>query len=136
LDSIIKRHTRWLTLVSQRELASLTTRDERKLRDVFSELEQLLGAVGAAKALHLLAPRFMVIWDRRIAAAYRLRLQSPDTNPDRYIAFMRIAQEQIERVGGDASVGGRNILKVLDEYNYSVFTKGWLKPPRHKQEGR
>jgi hypothetical protein len=68
-----------------------------------------------------------------IAAAYRLRLRSPDTNADRYIAFMRVAQEQIQRVGGDASVGARNIVKVLDEYNYSVFTKGWLKPPRHKQ---
>jgi hypothetical protein len=46
---------------------------------------------------------------------------------------MRVAQEQIQRVGGDASVGGRNIVKVLDEYNYSVFTKSWLKPPRHTQ---
>jgi hypothetical protein len=46
---------------------------------------------------------------------------------------MRVAQEQIQRVGGDASVGARNIVKVLDEYNYSVFTKGWLKPPQHKQ---
>ena len=25
-------------------------------------------------------------------------------------------------------MGARNIVKVLDEYNYSVFTKGWLKP--------
>ena len=46
---------------------------------------------------------------------------------------MLVAQEQIQRVGDDASVGARNIVKVLDEYNYSVFTKGWLKPPRHKQ---
>jgi hypothetical protein len=46
---------------------------------------------------------------------------------------MLVAQEQIQRVGGDASVGARNIVKVLDEYNCSVVTKDWLKPPQHKQ---
>jgi hypothetical protein len=46
---------------------------------------------------------------------------------------MLVAQEQIQRVGDDASVGARNIVKVLDEYNCSVVTKDWLKPPQHKQ---
>jgi hypothetical protein len=36
-----------------------------------------------------------------------------------------IAKAQSVRVGGEDALGG-DILKVLDEYNYCRFTKGWM----------
>ena len=39
---------------------------------------------------------------------------------------MRECLEQSIAAGGDAAAVEGNILKALDEYNYCVFTKGWI----------
>jgi hypothetical protein len=82
------------------------------------------GQVGAAKALHLLAPGFLPLWDRAIAVAYGLQLGYTGTNGKRYVRMANIAKSQSARVGGADAIGA-DILKALDEYNYCRFTKGW-----------
>lgn len=128
IEALIAKHGSWLDSVAQRTIASLVRADEQALFTVFADFEAALGPVGAAKALHLLAPHFIPLWDRAIAAEYIGHLSRAGTNSWRYLEFMRECREQSIVAGGDGAVAEGNILKALDEYNYCVFTKGWLTP--------
>jgi len=86
------------------------------------------GSVGAAKALHLLAPQFMPLRDGAIAAEYTGGLGRTGTNAGRYLEFTRECREQAIAVSGDAVAPGENILKAPDEYNYCASSKGWITP--------
>jgi hypothetical protein len=88
----------------------------------FTEFETLLGPVGAAKALHLLAPGFFPIWDRTIAAAYRCGLGKAGTNAERYARFMSHTAEQCERLRGEPGAPA-DLVKALDEWNYVTYTR-------------
>lgn len=125
MERLFATHKGWLTQVRTRSIDSMSDSDARPVSEVFGEFEALLGPVGAAKALHLLAPCFLPLWDRRIAAAYGLKLGPVGTNSQRYVRFMYVAKDQSLRIGGSQALG-RNILKALDEYNYCRFTKGWM----------
>jgi hypothetical protein len=127
IETLITKHADWLDSAAQRTILSLTDADEESVLAVFGDFESALGPVGAAKALHLLAPRFMPLWDRAIAAAYIGQLGPMGTNGWRYVQFMRRCRHQSAAAGGDAVAADGNILKALDEYNYCVFTKGWIK---------
>src|SRR5277367_1292869 len=70
IEALIAKHGSWLDSVTQRTIASLVRADEQPLLTAFADFEVALGPVGAARALHLLAPHFMPLWDRAIAAAY------------------------------------------------------------------
>jgi len=81
--------------------------------------------VAVAKALHLLAPRFLPIWDDKIARAYACHYnQYPDR---KYVTFaykMKALERQLqEHVPPDC---GRTFLKLIDEYNYAKHTRGWI----------
>lgn len=128
IETLIEDHRVWLESAASRMIASLTDTDEQPLLAVFPGFEAALGPVGAAKALHLLAPRFMPLWDHSIANEYTGPLGRMGTNAGRYLKFMQVSREQSNAVGGDAGAAGRNILKALDEYNYCVFSKGWMTP--------
>lgn len=125
LDHLLHEHDPWLKSVRGRSIATLVPDDEVPISRVFEEFEIVLGPVGAAKALHLLAPGFLPLWDRAIAVAYGLELGPTGTNRARYVRLTKIAQEQAARlVGAGASRAG--VLKAIDEYNYCRFTKGWM----------
>jgi hypothetical protein len=128
VEALIETHSDWLETVTHRRIASLADADEQPPVTVFTGFVAALGPVGAAKALHILAPRFMPLWDRKIAAKYTGPLGPTGTNAGRYLRFMQATREQSIGVGGDAGAAGRNILKALDEYNYCVFTKKWMTP--------
>jgi hypothetical protein len=125
IDSLLDKHSGWLQRVRGRNIDSFSASDGSELEAIFPDFEMELGPVGAAKALHLLAPRFLPLWDRAIAVAYGLELGLTGRNGARYVRFANIARAQSARVGGDAIIG-INILKALDEYNYCRFTKGWM----------
>jgi hypothetical protein len=87
------------------------------VQDIFKRFEWLLGPVGAAKALHLLAPRLFPLWDNAIAKANGVRILGRGENAKRYCFFMTAMKEQIEALGGQKRIG-RNPLKALDEFYY------------------
>lgn len=94
-------------------------------RDVFAAFDEKLGPVGAAKALHLLAPRFFPLWDTKIAKEYLGGgMKKAGKNADRYLRFMELVQGQCERLP-DARTLGRYQLRALDEFNYCRYTKNW-----------
>jgi hypothetical protein len=128
IEELIAKHGDWLRSVAEREIASLTDADEESLLAIFGDFEITLGPVGAAKALHLLAPRFMPLWDRAIAAEYTGHLGPMGSNGWRYLRFMRECRLQCIAAGGEAAAADGNILKALDEYNYCVFSKQWIEP--------
>lgn len=68
--------------------------DHMQICALFNECDAVLGPVGAAKALHLLAPKFFPLWDREIAKWYKCPLVGVGSNGERYWRFMKIAQEQ------------------------------------------
>jgi hypothetical protein len=121
LERAVHHDEHLLMRLRERTIASFTSQDEDTVRGVFARFEEVLGPVGAAKTLHLLAPRFFPLWDRAIAAAYGLAMQKGG-NADRYVAFMGIAQRQCCEVEEHLSKTC-NPLKLLDEYNYVHFTK-------------
>jgi hypothetical protein len=85
----------------------------------------VLGPVGAAKALHLLAPRFFPLWDRAIARAFGFRLGKVGSNGPRYWSFMLDVKRQCLKLN-DQFAECPNVLKWIDEYNYCMYTKGWI----------
>lgn len=125
IERLISDHYPLLITFRQRSIESFGQEDESKVKQVFKAFEEILGPVGAAKCLHLLAPHFFPLWDRAIAEAYDLPLGERGRNADRYCRFMGIVQEQIQSLGGEQTIG-RNPLKAIDEYNYCKHTKGWI----------
>lgn len=85
-----------------------------------------VGAVGAAKALHLLAPTFFPLWDREIAAKYGQALRAIGLSGERYWNFMLTAQPQYRELSECGYDNRHDLLKLIDEYNYCKHTRKWL----------
>lgn len=125
IQRVVDAHLPVLGDFRMRSIDSYSARDEAIVREVFKAFEEVLGPVGAAKCLHLLAPRFFPLWDRAIAKAYGVPLRETGKNADRYCSFLLITKEQIEAIGGEQAIG-QLPLKAIDEYNYCRYTKGWI----------
>jgi hypothetical protein len=125
IERLIRDHRSMLITFRQRSIQSINQEDESEVVRVFKAFEEVLGPVGAAKCLHLLAPRFFPLWDRAIAKAYGLPLKQNGRNAERYWRFMGIVKKQVQSLGGEQAIG-RNPLKAIDEYNYCKHTKGWI----------
>jgi hypothetical protein len=125
IERLIRDHHSILITFRQRSIQSLNQEDESEVVRVFKAFEEVLGPVGAAKCLHLLAPCFFPLWDRAIAEAYGLPLRQKGRNAERYRRFMEIVKEQVQSLDGEYAIG-RNLLKAIDEYNYCKHTKGWI----------
>jgi len=103
----------------RRSISGFAADDEDRVRLLFSRFEDVLVAVCAAKSLHLLAPSFFPLWDRKIAKAYHLNLDGGAF--DEYIKFMRLTQRQ-RRALAEQGAKWSDTLKALDEYNFCTYT--------------
>src|SRR5262249_4272101 len=130
-EHVLDKHLPEIVACRQRSIETLTDEDAFMIEGIFKELEAVLGPVGTAKCLHIIAPAFFPLWDRAIARAYGLALgvSKQGKNPKRYFDFMTCAKQQIESLGGK-KVNEQNPLKAIDEYNYWTFT---LKPRLERQ---
>jgi hypothetical protein len=108
-----------------RRLEQFGPLDEPDVAEVFTAFEMELGKVGAAKALHLLAPQFFPLWDARIAqVVYHAYDKGRGFNAPSYLKAMRLVRQQVADLGG-WSAFPTNPLKAIDEFNYVVYTKRW-----------
>jgi hypothetical protein len=81
--------------------------------------------VAVAKALHLLAPGFFPLWDKKIALEYGCYYSTAAA--EKYIEFITISQSIARTLQSDIALAtGKTLLKLIDEYNYSKYTKGWV----------
>jgi hypothetical protein len=125
LEALLAKHAAVLRGLRRRKLGSMSDRVEPTVTELFSEFEAVLGPVGAAKALHLLAPRLFPIWDRTVASAYGVGLGRAGTNAARYWRFMLLTRGQV-RAFRAAGYESPRVLKELDQYNYCRFTNEWM----------
>jgi len=139
LEKCIKNNLEKLQKFRQRNITTLSESDEQDIKELFEEFMESLkiasgdvqgrkSPVAVAKALHLLAPNFFPLWDDRIAKAYGCYYD--DEPSKRYIKFMKIMKEFSEKVKEYIDLSkypNKTLLKLIDEYNYSKYTKEWIK---------
>ena len=125
IENIVKIDYKLLLKITKRSIETFIDEDRLIIKQVFVDFEEVLGPVGAAKCLHLLASKFFPLWDRAIAKAYSLPLKNRGNNGDNYCLFMEISKEQCESIR-QKKTGITNLLKAIDEYNYCRYTKQWL----------
>jgi hypothetical protein len=119
IEKLLKTHQHLTSDLRQRTIEGFCDNDANMVKAIFKDFEMVLGKTGAAKCLHLLAPRFFPLWDTKIAIAYKL---AKEDKSECYCSFMKITRDQCKCLGGEKAIG-RNPLKALDEYNYVKFTK-------------
>lgn len=75
--------------------------------------------VSVSKALHLLCPGYFPLWDAAIAHAFGCKYD--------YLEFMRLIKGLAVALALEVdAVDGHTLLKVIDEYNFAKFTRGWV----------
>ena len=123
IESLWRTHRDVLEGFRARDICGLSDSDQPLATATFGEFARLLGPVGGAKALHLLAPGFFPLWDNRIAArGYQLPLGSGRPSTDSYWRFMLKVQAQCQQIRWSEVTAPHGRLKALDEYNYIKYT--------------
>ena len=107
------------------------------IRHLFSQFANFLGATGASKALHLLLPKLIVIWDSKIREDYEV-----EANADGFLQFQKLSKKLVENalidfikeyhVTRDGAIKRilelrygkkiKTLAKLIDEFNWA--TKG------------
>ena len=116
--------------------------DEAEIERIFNEFMEALkivsnnknnykkSPVAVAKTLHLLAPNFFPLWDRYIAKAYGCDYKGNNANAAKeYIKFMKLMKKLVKHVLSfidPSDYSNKTVLKLIDEYNYSKYTKKWI----------
>lgn len=125
IDELWEKHQNTLAEYRKRMIDNVNRNEQATITSLFQYFEKILGPVGAAKSLHLLAPGFFPLWDRAIATQYQLRLGRAGSNGDCYWRFMLITKQQFIDLNSQEPEL-KNLLKLIDEYNYCKYTKGWM----------
>ena len=125
IQTVIEEHPEVISDLRQRSIESLTAADEDTIVSIFTDFEEVLGPVGAAKCLHLLAPEFFPLWDRAIAEAYGVYLGIRGKNGKKYYHFMEITTDQVQRLRKERK-RIKHLVKAIDEFNYCRYTLGIL----------
>jgi hypothetical protein len=121
----------------ERTILDHSSADDKPIRHLFQQFltalqicegrkEGTKSPVAVSKALHLLAPEFFPLWDVKIARAYHCRYN--DRPADKYLSFLRKMKRMAEELQFvvDPRETSKTFLKLIDEYNYAKFTKGWI----------
>ena len=137
LEACIETSMERLTAYRGRDILSWDADDDTPVRELFDEFLIALricegkkagvcSPVGVAKALHMLAPRFFPLWDDKIAKAYGCYYAHEASG--KYVLFCdrtRLMAEELIQAGFRPQ-SSKTILKLIDEYNYARYTKGWV----------
>jgi len=138
LEGCLKRNAAKLESLRERHILDAAQADDSTIRELFTEFLAALAIaerskrgtrspVATAKALHLLAPHFFPLWDRKIADAYDCSYsRDPASAYLRFFGKMQILTRTLPK-RLRAGVDGKTVLKLIDEYNYATFTQNWAK---------
>lgn len=118
-----------------RDILSLSSYDENDIKDLFEKFLEALqihagkirgrkSPVAVAKALHLLAPNFFPLWDDNIARNYECHYSKRPA--EQYVSFCKIIKTMADKVGNYIDMSDKTLIKLIDEYNYSKYTQGWI----------
>jgi len=136
LEKVIAINQPVLDSFRSRDILTYSSADDAAIQSLFAEFLSALqicegskkatcSPVAVAKSLHLLVPRFFPLWDLKIANAYRLPLLS---RPGRDISAIIVEIRGLARAMANVHIEdtSKSIVKLIDEYNYARFTKGWI----------
>jgi hypothetical protein len=135
LEECITNNLQKIENFRKRHISSLTTSDENDIKGLFTEFLEALqidsgkkqgtrSPVAVAKALHLLAPHFFPLWDARIAQTYQCYYNEDPEN--KYVVFCKKIKVLADEVRHYISRSDKALIKLIDEYNYSKYTQGWV----------
>jgi hypothetical protein len=135
LEKCIAGNRKLLDQYRKRDILTYGPQDDAQIRPLFLEFLDALQIcdgkckgrktpVGVAKALHLLAPAFFPLWDKKIAEGYGCRYASEPA--EKYLTFFKKTQAIAKDLAPSVKVSGKTLVKLIDEYNYAKFTKGWI----------
>ena len=121
-----------LEAIRERKIDTLGQADESAIRSLFDAFRAALrggkggaqeSGVAPAKALHLIAPGFLPIWDNWIAYRYGWALM----HAYEYVSFCWQMKEMGAAVASYVRPDDEcTVLKRIDEFNYSAYTKYWI----------
>ena len=134
LENCIVKNQDLINSFRGRTIDSLKYDDDVKVKELFNSFLDALkiadgksrgkrSPVSVAKALHLLAPKFFPLWDDKIAKAYNCHYSI--NADDQYLKYCYISKEIFNKVK-DYKLDSRSTLKLIDEYNYSKYTRKWI----------
>jgi hypothetical protein len=96
LELLLTAELHCLSGFRERSLAALDKAEEPAVLRPFRAFRAKLGPVGAAKALHALAPTFFPMWDNDIARGYGFSTEGAG-----YFQFMLLAKQQLVGLPAD-----------------------------------
>jgi len=103
-------------------ISKLRDKDKKKLESLKVIARS---PVSVAKALHLLAPNFFPLWDNKIARAYGCHYKKKPA--EKYIWFCKKTKTVADKVKNyNIRSNKKTLVKIIDEYNYSKYTLGWI----------
>lgn len=122
IEQFVRNHLQTFRSFRERSIENFTEIDNATIQRTFEAFHPIVGSVGAAKALHILAPRYFPPWDAAIASKYGCSL-TQDKNKKavkdavKYCIFIDKVRQEFNELGGE-QVLGSNPLKSIDEYNW------------------
>lgn len=136
LERCVDRNQLLIDAFRRRNILDYTDADDGAIRALFSDFLAALrvtragmtrrSPVAVAKALHLLAPSFFPIWDKKIAVKYSCDYtRNPEASYLRFMYLTRGLARTFSAAGG-RDQGGTTVVKLIDEYNYAKHTQGWV----------
>jgi len=117
IGELLKSNQDDLDRLRERSIETLADGDRPMVERLFDRAVAVLGPVGSAKALHLLAPRWFPIFDNYILKAFQVWGRDGRA----YWRFMTAIKAQVQMVGGEGAAGA-NVVKALDELSFCRFT--------------
>jgi hypothetical protein len=137
LEDCISKNLALLDNYRNSNILNYTSADDEAIDHLFQEFLTALqihdgkkkgqrSPVAVAKALHLLAPDFFPLWDYEIARAYGCGYYSSPA--EKYLIFFRKSKGMAEKLQPSVNPKsmGKTLLKLIDEYNYAKYTRGWI----------
>ena len=119
IQRVLRENRPTIAEFAERLISSMTPIDEMETKHLFKAFDAVpdIGATGAAKSMHLLAPDFFPLWDAEIAEVY----SSHDVGG--YWDFMRETKTQYQNIMREPPlcVDDVGLLKLLDEYNFCEY---------------
>lgn len=140
LEKCIDKNCAIINSFRSRDLSTLSEKDEQSIKQLFDQffeatmlvsdkIKDRKSSVSVAKALHVLAPTFFPLWDSSIAESYaKASGKKYESKSEEYIYFckqIKYIYEHVKNYEGlknDNKLSKKNLIKLIDEYNYSKYT--------------
>ncbi|MDD3416592.1 MAG: hypothetical protein PHY47_21800 [Lachnospiraceae bacterium] len=140
LEACISKNYIIINNFRDRDISTLSEEDDPVIRNLFNDfleatmlvsekIKDRKSPVSVAKALHVLVPTFFPLWDSSIAENYaKSYVKKYESKCEEYVYFckqIKCIYQHVRNYQGlrnDEILSKKNLIKLIDEYNYSKYT--------------